>query len=451
MKNKRRPQKSGGQCSMQCCENFVAAGLKASSSTKQTGSPATTPTERALMRIAKLGVKIYVAAESVDFDSVSGRFIADINMALAAHYSRNLSAEVKKGIYGRLNQGFCPFRAPIGYVDNGRGKLKTLDPIKAPLVKAAFDLYCSGEYSITSLTEEMARRGLTGWSGRPVVRRNIETMIGNPFYVGKLLVCGKLYDGAHQTLITAVQFRQVKQIKAARTQKKNSKHERKYRGLLTCADCGKTLTGETQKTHTYYRCHTSKCSNGTIREDRLDAQIIDRLRRLELTKAQLVEVRARLRNWLTDTAGSELDRSIRLRIADANARQDRLTDLLVDGAITRPDFERRKQSAAFEQQRLQEELKRAEDQQKTEADLDDLVTLAANLQAPLVCGTPQEQRLHLKNCAAALCIKSGQLQLNPNPWLKELKRMSTNEDATPRPELIGKLASGQINVAIRAI
>ena len=55
--------------------------------------------------ITKHGVKFYVAAESLDFESVSGRLMADINMALAAHYSRNLSAEVKKGLYGRINHG----------------------------------------------------------------------------------------------------------------------------------------------------------------------------------------------------------------------------------------------------------------------------------------------------------------------------------------------------------
>ena len=114
--------------------------------------------------------------------------MADIQMVLAADYSRNLSLEVKKGLYGRIKHGSYPFQAPIGYVNNGKGALKTVDPIKGPLVNLAFDLYCSGEYSISSLTDEMARRGLTGFYGQPVVRRNMETMLRNPFYIGKMFV-----------------------------------------------------------------------------------------------------------------------------------------------------------------------------------------------------------------------------------------------------------------------
>jgi DNA invertase Pin-like site-specific DNA recombinase len=54
----------------------------------------------------------------------SGRFVADINVAMAKHYIDNLREEVKKGIYGRLKQGIYPFNAPLGYINKGGGKLK---------------------------------------------------------------------------------------------------------------------------------------------------------------------------------------------------------------------------------------------------------------------------------------------------------------------------------------
>ena len=249
---------------------------------------------------------------------------------------------MKKGIYGRLQQGICPFRAPIGYLDNGGGKLKTTDPIKAPLVKEVFNLYCSGEYSITSLTKEMSRRGLTGLAGRPVVRRNIETILRNPFYIGKILVCGKIYDGAHRPLISNKQFQRVKKIKQLRTLKKSTKHQRKYRGLITCANCNSVLTGENQKTYIYYRCHTAKCPNGSIREDRLEAQLASQLRHLQLSDKQRDDLRQRFSKWLRVSAPNEAVTSVRLRIANANARKERLIDLLADGTISEADFRLRK-------------------------------------------------------------------------------------------------------------
>ena len=142
--------------------------------------------------ISQMGVKIFFAADSLDFDSRGGRLLADIQMALAADYSRNLSLEVKKGIYGRIKNGIYPFRAPLGYLDTGGGNPKAIDPVKGPLVKRMFELYCSSEYSITSLTEEMRRQGLKGYGDRPVVRRNVESTLKNPFYCGKFQVRGKL-------------------------------------------------------------------------------------------------------------------------------------------------------------------------------------------------------------------------------------------------------------------
>ena len=81
---------------------------------------------------------------------------------------RNLREEVKKGLYGRLKQGFYPWRAPIGYLDQGTAKPKVPDPIQGLLVTSAFELYGSGTHSLPQLTREMFRRGLRNRNGGKV-------------------------------------------------------------------------------------------------------------------------------------------------------------------------------------------------------------------------------------------------------------------------------------------
>src|SRR4029077_11315879 len=81
------------------------------------------------------GVEIHFANESLDLHSRGGRLSADIQAVVAADYIRNLREEAKKGIYGRLKQGFYPLGAPLGYLDHGAGKVKTIDPVKGPLVR----------------------------------------------------------------------------------------------------------------------------------------------------------------------------------------------------------------------------------------------------------------------------------------------------------------------------
>src|SRR2546422_4292109 len=111
-------------------------------------------------KLVDAGVQIHFATENVDLKTVAGRLSADIQAVVAAHYSRNLREEVKKGLYGRLKQGFYPFRAPIGYLDQGTAKAKVPDPDMAPRIVRTFELYDSGHYSEPELVREMYSRGL---------------------------------------------------------------------------------------------------------------------------------------------------------------------------------------------------------------------------------------------------------------------------------------------------
>jgi DNA invertase Pin-like site-specific DNA recombinase len=387
--------------------------------------------------LSKHGTKVFFAADGLDFESTGGRLMADIQMVLAAHYSRNLSFEVKKGLYGRIKQGQYPFRAPIGYLDNGEGQVKTVDPIKGPLVKLAFELYCSGEYSITSLTAEMARQGLNGWGGKPVVRRNIETMLRNPFYISKMLICKTLYDAVHQPLITATQFQRVKDVKANRHTKKDTKHKMVYRALLTCADCQKMLTGERQKAHIYYRCHTAACPNLSIREDRLTDQLQESLQTLQIAPEDKEYLCDRFYTWLHNTEPSALNKSVLLRIADASSRLDRLTDLLIDGTINKPDYERRKQNTEFELAQLREEERQFVDRQKTTKDLNALIEMACDISSMFASLTPPERRELLKNCADQIIVKRGQVRVSAAAWLKEIKAMIEDDAYEPSSDALG--------------
>src|SRR2546422_8346681 len=139
-------------------------------------------------KLADAGVQIHFATENVDLKTVAGRLSADIQAVVAAHYSRNLREEVKKGLYGRLKQGFYPFRAPIGYLDQGSAKVKILDPMRAPLLQEAFRLYASGTFSLPDLAEEMFRRGLRNRNCGPVTINGLATILKNPFYIGLIRI-----------------------------------------------------------------------------------------------------------------------------------------------------------------------------------------------------------------------------------------------------------------------
>jgi site-specific DNA recombinase len=68
------------------------------------------------------GVSVHFANESLDLGSRGGRLSADLQAVIASDFIRNLKEESRKGFYGRIKQGLYPLPAPIGYLDQGRGK-----------------------------------------------------------------------------------------------------------------------------------------------------------------------------------------------------------------------------------------------------------------------------------------------------------------------------------------
>jgi site-specific DNA recombinase len=142
----------------------------------------------ALGELHDRGIELHFAHESLDLNSRGGRLSADIQAVVAADYIRNLRDEIRKGFYGRLKQGLYPLPAPIGYLDQGGGVAKTVDPLRGPLIVKAFSLYATGSWSLDSLCEELNRRGLRTKAGRRVTRNSIATILHNPFYLGLIRI-----------------------------------------------------------------------------------------------------------------------------------------------------------------------------------------------------------------------------------------------------------------------
>ncbi len=111
------------------------------------------------------------------------RLSADIQAVVVARYSRDLPEEAKKGFVGDPNKasGFYPLRAPVGYLDQVSARPKVADPMRAELVREAFQLYSTGTVSLSNLTTEMHRRGLRNRGGGCVTVNGLATMLRNPF------------------------------------------------------------------------------------------------------------------------------------------------------------------------------------------------------------------------------------------------------------------------------
>lgn len=292
------------------------------------------------------GTDVHFAHEAMDLQTRGGRLSADIQAVVAADFIRNLRDEVKKGMYGRLKQGFYPFRAPPGYQDTGKGQLKTVDPMQGPLVRLAFERYASGSYPIVALAELLCSRGLTNRCGTRVPANQMARLLANPFYYGLIRVNGHTYIGKHEPLISKALFDRCRDIAEGRTQWRTPARiqtDRIFRRMIKCSGCNRNLTGETQKGHNYYRCHSQSCSRVCVREDRILEAISQQLTRLpEIDEFAVAYDEMRSANNIHHTERVEAERAAcQMTRGNLQTRKRKLVDAFVDGLIEQSIYEER--------------------------------------------------------------------------------------------------------------
>ncbi len=308
------------------------------------------------------GIDVQFVHDSVDLRSRGGRLSADIQAVVAADYIRNLRDEVRKGFYGRLKQGLYPLPAPIGYLDRGPGKPKELDPVRAPLVRQAFELYSTATVGLKKLRIELNRRGLRSRSGKPLSLTGLSTMLNNPFYMGLIRIrrTNETFEGVHQPLISKALFDRVQAILRGKTVSRSVKYDFVFRRFVRCASCKYHLIGERQKGHVYYRCHSEGCKGTCIREEVLDEVVQSALKLLVFDTKEMQELSALADEAKTRDVGDteKLRASINMRLVKCEERMVRLTDALVDRLIDKELFESRKLALFNEKRELADQLER---------------------------------------------------------------------------------------------
>jgi len=306
------------------------------------------------------GIDVYFVNESLDLHSRGGRLSADIQAVVAADFIRNLREETRKGFYGRLKQGLYPMPAPTGYLDEGKGRPKAPNPVKAPLVRKAFELYATGRYNITSLAEAVFKLGLRNRNGKKLSRNGLSVMLNNPFYIGliRLRRTGESFSGSHEPIVKTSVFRRVQDILRGRTVAVENRHDFLFRRLLKCRLCRYSLIAERQKGHVYYRCHTPNCAVKCVREESVHDQLAEQVLPLQLDGVEKHYIRKKLSAMKRDWAKQYEDnlRSLTLSIGAIEERLNRLTDAYLDQVIDKSIFGQKKTALLLEKKGLEEKL-----------------------------------------------------------------------------------------------
>ncbi len=200
--------------------------------------------------------------------------------------------------------GGYPHKAPLGYLNvrepiGGRQVAHIVaDPERASLVKIAFELYATGEWTIERLAEEMAHRGLRnrGRDGRypakAVTVSGMAHLLAHRAYVGVVEWHGVEYEGSHEPLVDRATFDKVQELLASRAMRgtRERRHHHYPKGVLVCGECGRRLSIQYSKgTYTYFYCLGQKdrrngtgCRERYVAADHLEAEVEDLYGRIEV-------------------------------------------------------------------------------------------------------------------------------------------------------------------------
>lgn len=253
-------------------------------------------TDYVKLNFEELGLEIHLVKENeiLSRDSRSHQKLTHgFKVLMAKNHCDNLSEEVKKGHYEKLLKGIWPGKAPIGYLNRLETHTIVVDPQKAPIIKKAFELSRTGNYSLSLLKKELYKMGLRGVrSGKELSKQSMSSILSNSFYVGEFVWNGKKYKGSHEALISRETFNEIQINMGFVTKPKVTKKDFVFRGPLKCSHCGSQVTAEikTKKSglkYTYYHCTDGKgiCSNVTyLREEAIEDQYIEAFNRIHVSE-----------------------------------------------------------------------------------------------------------------------------------------------------------------------
>ncbi len=103
-----------------------------------------------------------------------------LGVVLAKWYIDNLKSEIKKGLHGRLENGYFNAKAPVGYrnvrPEFGKANLE-VHPEIGPFIADCFELYKTGNYSKKDLEKIGLERGIKWIVKRRVFDKNGEAQV----------------------------------------------------------------------------------------------------------------------------------------------------------------------------------------------------------------------------------------------------------------------------------
>ncbi|MEI7482462.1 MAG: recombinase family protein [Elusimicrobiota bacterium] len=328
--------------------------------------------------LCSYGVGFKSAGEPFDTTTSAGKLMFQ-QLGSFAEFERNRIAErvfpgmIKGAMQGKwLGSRFAPY----GYIYNKSAKLLEVAESEAEVVRQIFALYLEGK-STWAIAGILSKKGVKNRKGNHLGSKTIGDILKNPIYIGKIVWNTHHYDktkktpkgyksvknspdkiitaqGKHKAIIGDEVFAQAQKLRAERRiyLRKARPGDYLLSGLLFCGKCNHKYIGassisnhRTKATKKWYRCSSRNngylsCHNNSVKADDLEPQLAEAID----TLLKIDKIGSRWPNMIGPAIrlpeeDKKAENEVKADLKSFLDRQGKLTDLFLDGFITKEVFE----------------------------------------------------------------------------------------------------------------
>ncbi len=254
---------------------------------------------------------LHIKTQEKDYYPEDNSLLSSLEFGIANQYIRDLSNNVKRGLKTKLEMGWYPSRAPLGYLNSitrEKGANEIIpDPDRFNQVKQMWAMMLKGTHSVSEIHAiatdkwKFRTRDSKRIAAKPLALSMMYRILTSPFYYGWFEYpkgSGNWFKGKHTPMVTEEEFNEVqKRLGRYAGKPKLQTHEFAYTGIMTCGNCGAAITAEekwkrykngTSCRYVYYHCTKRKdkhCPEKFIEEKKLEEQIDFILRKFQISEA----------------------------------------------------------------------------------------------------------------------------------------------------------------------
>lgn len=374
--------------------------------------------------------------------------LLSVESGSANQFILDLKKGVRRGIDSKLEKGWAPILAPLGYlntkIETRGANYITKDPERFPLIRKAWDMMLTGNYTPPKIldiannewglrTRKMKKKG-----ARPISRSSIYRIFTDPFYAGLFKYRGRTHQGKHEPMITFEEYDRVQILLGRKGKPRPQTHEFAFTGVITCGECGSAITAIEKKkiikktgelkTYTYYYCTRRKNGINCSQHESVSANDLETQVEREISK---ITILPKFKDWALQILNEQNDSEIQKRsqvyetqqktMNDSQHQLDTLTKMRYRELISDEEFVKERKELQSTITELAFRLRTTEKRAMDWIELTEKTfVFATYAHKAFLNGDLRTKREILMALGQNFSLKDQKLVITPNEWLKPI-------------------------------